>query len=68
MNSDIVFDYTDNDNIKISPDLETVTISQVSNIASTSQNQPSYEHVIVSSADISTKNVDENDNNLLTDC
>jgi len=59
---------TDNDSIKDFPDFETVTTSQVSNIASTSQNQPSYEHVTVSNADSSIKNVDENDTNLLIDC
>ncbi|KAL4083888.1 hypothetical protein QTP88_029204 [Uroleucon formosanum] len=68
MNSEVVFDYTDNDSIQDFPDFETVTISQVSNIASTSQNQPSYEHVTVLNAESSIKNVDENDTNLPTDC
>lgn len=66
MNSEIIFEYTEN-NIKDFPDFETVSTSQVTNIASTSQ-QSCYEHSIVVSADSSVNNVEENDINLFTDC
>ncbi|CAI6359890.1 unnamed protein product [Macrosiphum euphorbiae] len=66
MNSEIIFQYTEN-NIKDFPDFETVSTSQVTNIASTSQ-QSCYEHSIVVSADSSVNNVEENDINLFTDC